>query len=278
MIGRRLGGPWTGRLYMVLAMWLVCICGISAAQSEREGRLRALEMVAEAVRDGDDVAVGRIDEGYKALIEEAPDDVEARVSYAGWLSDSDRNAEAYGVLVAGGSSVTDSVDAQRLLAELALRLGLTQEAARALTRVVELAPDSPGDRFHLANVLFLFRNELVPEFGASASDVMDVALLQFKRASELAPHSAEMARAYAEVFYTLDPPLWNEALDAWESIRNTHPQEADLANTHIARIALKLGRTDVARKALESVKAQRFDALIRKLTAKLEEQEASAGD
>lgn len=250
----------------------------AASPEEYSSRLLAIELAIEALPatgEQADAANRRIGEEFRALLDKFPDQLPVRVSFASWLADSGRNAEARELLVAAGRQVQCDPQALRLLSELSLRLGRIREAAQALRSVVEILPDSPIDHFHLGNILYLFRNDLTPDFGASPPDVLVAAMGQFRTARELAPHSPEMARAYAECFYLLDPPHWEEALDAWQYLRDIEATQSDFANTHIARVALRLGRPQLAREALDAINEPKYSLVKARLLEKVEALEKS---
>lgn len=269
--------PWSTYLCNFLLLTIIVTSSFaegSQTLSERAARLLAIEMAAELATAGDEAASQRIESAYKSLLADEPNYIESRISLASWLSDSERNEEAYSILVSQIEGLRDSPYGQRLMGELALRTGRAPEAAKALAQAVKLVPDSPGDHFHLANVLFLFRNELTPEFGKTPADVIETALGHFRIAMQLAPDSLQMAQAHAEIFYSIDPPRWEEALTAWEAIRDAHPEAADFANTHIVRIALKLGRTEQAKVALQAINSPRFDEMKQRFATKIRQAES----
>ena len=127
----------------------------------------------------------------------------------------------------------------------ALTRGDVIEARNQFRRAVDANPNVPTYHYDLGNVLFLFRHQLADPPGAAGSEKEMVASLeQFRLAADLAPHDAMLAQAYAETFYGLPTPDWPGALAAWEKVRLLNSPNDDLADSHLARISLRLGRPD----------------------------------
>ena len=74
----------------------------------------------------------------------------------------------------------------------------------------------------------------------------------------------EYARGYAETFYGVPDPDWSEAEAAWKHVLSLSPQ-ADFANLQLARVSLKLGHKEEARRFLDQIHDTRHDGLKQKL-------------
>ncbi len=152
--------------------------------------------------------------------------------------------------------------AAEALSEGSLRLGQTREAYRHFTLAVQARPDAALAHFNLGNVLYLFRHDLaglpgVPDEAAA----LDQALEHLRRASELAPTDVRMATGYAETFYILARPDWEQALAAWQKVLALSGGQTSLPNSHLARISLRLGRPEDARRYLDAIRDPAFDAM-----------------
>jgi cytochrome c-type biogenesis protein CcmH/NrfG len=65
------------------------------------------------------------------------------------------------------------------------------------------------------------------------------ALFQFREASRLAPTDLEYARAYAETFYGMPNPDWEEAQVAWQHyLELSTNQNRTFAYLQLARVSL----------------------------------------
>lgn len=159
-----------------------------------------------------------------------------------------------------------------------VQLGRTREAYTRFQQAVEAQPDVAAYHSDLANVLYLFRHDLMsPPIPALPDEqaALAQALAHFRRASELAPEDIRLAQAYAETFYIFAKPDWTQALAAWEAVRVLSGEKSDFANSHLARISLRLSKPDAAAEYLARIHDPLFDALKGKLLQKVEQQRGS---
>ena len=152
------------------------------------------------------------------------------------------------------------------LGSVDLELGRTREASEQLRRAVNASPGNAAYHFALANTLYLFRQEIATS-PAPADDqaVLTQALTEFQRAAELAPRNLGYAQGYAETFYMLAQPDWEQARTAWKAVLALDPANADYANLHLARVSLRLKHPAEAENYLTMIRDPGFDALKSKL-------------
>ncbi len=244
----------------------------AASEESPQSRLLALELVAGSLNGQDnktrETTAAELKLAYESLINEHQDYFPAVLSYARFLSTTGELQQAIGVLNGNGKSSSDPF-AQRLLGEIQLRIGNEMGAAKAFDKVAKITPDSASDHFHLANVLMMFRNHLVPDFGTSSEQVMDLAITHYLQARELAPQSLPMARAYAESFYFLDQERWPEALKAWQYCSSLDP--SPFSDIHQARILIKLEDFAAATRVLNAIQEKEYQNVKERLLGKIEE-------
>ena len=155
----------------------------------------------------------------------------------------------------------DAATADALGAEW-LRLGRVPEAAAQFDRAVDIQPDVAAYHTDLANVLYLFRKELLsPPARPDEQSVLREALEHFRRAAELSPASLPLAQAYAETFYIFAHPDWEQALAAWKAVLTLSGQNTDFANGHLARVSLRLRRPEDMETYLGRIHSPGFDGL-----------------
>ena len=148
------------------------------------------------------------------------------------------------------------------LGEAYLQAGLVRPACEQFERAVQARPDVSAYHFNLANVLYLFRHEvLAPPGRPDEQAALTEALAHFRRAAELAPSNLQTATAYAETFYIFAHPDWLQALAAWKAVLVLSGADTDLVNGHLARVSLRLGRPAEAESYLLQIRSPAFDAL-----------------
>jgi tetratricopeptide (TPR) repeat protein len=154
------------------------------------------------------------------------------------------------------------------LGSAALDRGDVRAACADFSRAVAARPDIARYHSEFGNVLYLFRHDLADPPGAAGSEAAMVASLeQFRLAASLAPLDTTLAEAYAQTFYMLAQPDWDRALAAWEKVRRLEEPQTDFANTHLARVSLRLGKADQAESYLRALQDPRFNGLKAKLHA-----------
>ncbi len=174
----------------------------------------------------------------------------------------------------------DPTDAETdsALGSARLRDGRAREAREEFQRAVDARPGVARYHYELANVLFLFRRELVtPPALPDEAAVLRESLAQFRRASELAADDVEFARAYAETFYGLPNPDWAEGLAAWLHVRALNASAPDFANGHLARVSLHLGKPEQAESYLALIRDPLFAPLKATLGRQAEQMKQKAG-
>lgn len=142
-------------------------------------------------------------------------------------------------------------------------LGDTTRAAGYFEKAVALAPRDALLHFNLGNELYLFRHELAtPE--APETSVVDRALSELRKASEIDPLNATYAKGYAETFYSIPVAKWAEAIKAWQHVYDISPDK-DFAAINLARVSIQMRNAPEARRYLREVTGASFAALKRKL-------------
>ena len=89
----------------------------------------------------------------------------------------------------------------------------------------------------------------------------------FKKAVELAPDRIEFSYRYAESFYDLEKPDWDEALKIWASLEEKAqtPRERGITRLQAANVLIKQGKLDHARMLLSLVTEPDLDGQKQKL-------------
>ena len=209
------------------------------------------------------------------LARKYPGEVAVQRATGDYLARDGQEAAALPFWEKGVQLAPRDADAFSRLGGLCLRLGRTREAYARLQTAVDLQPGNASYQFDLANVLYLFRQDLMSPPVPGLPDeqaALTQALGHFRRAAELAPGDARLAQAYAETFYVFAKPDWTQALAAWEAVRALSGEKSDFPNSHLARISLRLGRPDAAVEYLSRIHDPLFDDLKAKLLRKADQQ------
>ena len=185
----------------------------------------------------------RLGQLYAGLVTHYPDQAEVQKAAGEYYEQADQFDAA--VACWQRAEALDPRDASLAdaLGSLFLKDGRVRDACGHFEHAVAVRPDVAIYHFDLANVLYLFRKQLLappdrPDEGA----VLTEALAHFRLASKLAPADLRLAQAYAETFYLMPVPDWEQALAAWTTVLGLSGENTDFANGHLARVSLRLGR------------------------------------
>ncbi len=145
------------------------------------------------------------------------------------------------------------------------------DAANYFLAAIRLDPKQPLYHYELGKLLSDARDGLIKS-GEWTPDQIDHAMQEaFKRASELAPGNFILAWRYAESFYDVANPDWNEALKVWGNLETqvSPGLEKDTVRLQAANILIKQKRFGYARFLLNSVTAPQLKEQKQKLLDEL---------
>lgn len=211
-----------------------------------------------------DAALRRAQVEHEKTLQENPTSAPAHRAYAEFLSDNGNLRAA--IVHWRQAQKLDPGDAAtaNALGGGYLRAGHAAEAAEQFSRAVKLAGENPAYHFNLANVEFMLRHDLKAAWNVDTPELLEHALSEFRVASRLSPNDVEYARAYAETFYGMPNPDWVAAEAAWKHVLALSGQ-SDFAYLQLARISLKRGNANEARRCLAKLTDTRCATLKRKL-------------
>jgi tetratricopeptide (TPR) repeat protein len=147
--------------------------------------------------------------------------------------------------------------------------GKPLDAVSYFLSAIKLEPKEPLYHYQLGMLLYEARADFIRS-GEWTRDSVDHAMHEaFRRAAELAPDRVEFGYRYAESFYDLENPDWNEALKAWTGLESKAQSdlERQTMRLHEANVSLKQGKPDRAREILATVTASELQGQKQKLVA-----------
>jgi tetratricopeptide (TPR) repeat protein len=207
---------------------------ISADKKEKEAAANDHEKVVRA---------------YEELIQRYPNHAPARNAYAQFLWLIGRREPAFAQWTRAYQIDPSDAATASALGGYYLAAGEVPQALDFFQKAVALEPRNPLFHYQLGNAAFLFRHELEKSGDPKTPAALEFALEHLRVASELAPFNEDLARGYAETFYALPNPAWEQALAAWERYLELTTNK-QFAYSHIARVQIKLGRLEQARETM----------------------------
>ena len=192
---------------------------------------------------------------YDNIISENPDFVAAYVSYGLLLSRiGERKASVTFFLQA--NEIDPNIPlVKNQLGNYCIEEGEYEEALSYYLSAIKLAPEEPLYRYQLGTLLTEFRRFFIADELFSKETLEKKMHEAFQKAATLAPSDFGYAYRYAESFYDLREPNWEEALLLWETLEEMAPTnvEKQTAQLHRANIYLKQERFLGARLLLNKI-------------------------
>jgi tetratricopeptide (TPR) repeat protein len=210
-------------------------------------------------------AIDHLDAVFTGLEAKYPQSATVLDEHGNFLFSVNRSPEAFVKWRAAEKLDGNNADVCEHLGACWLNSGETRRAMGYFQRAVALAPEDASLHFVLGNELYLFRHELTTSQEPETA-VVDRALAELRKASDLEPQDAEYAMGYADTFYSIPVSKWPDALKAWQHCYDI-AGDKDMAAINLARISLQMKDMAGARKYLDLVHGPAFQALRKKLTA-----------
>ena len=180
----------------------------------------------------------RVEQIYYQLVRDNPRSVPAQNALAAFLW---KNGKAEAAVLHWRTAQLlepENGEAASSLGGAYLRMGRVRQAAEQFLLAVRFESDNPDYHFDLGNIEFVLRDDLTAAWKIDSEELLQRALFQFREASRLAPTDLEYARAYAETFYGMPNPDWEEAQIAWQHYLELSTNR-NFGYLQLARVSLK---------------------------------------
>jgi len=215
----------------------------------------------------------RLEGDYRHFLNDHPQHARAMVAYGDLLYDE--HNEEDGVRWWEKAIVADPREAYAYnsLANHYGHCGRAADALRYYAKAIELAPTEPVFRFNWATTCQLFRKESHSVYGWDTEEIFERSLAQFRSARDLAPQDYDLSTAYAQTFYQMPKPDWTEAYKAWQFClnQNLDPQQRDFVRANLARVCIRMGRSDEAKEWAAKLPPGEQDLIRRSIERKIAE-------
>lgn len=268
------------------AVAAVSFCPLRAADSESmaEHTLRQIvdrqkQLFADAEKQGD-----RLDEDafhaqaqslaheYDRLLAANQNFAAGYASYGYFLGKVGMRKEGVAILLKANQLDPNIPFVKNQIGNYLAEEGKPIDAAQYFLAAIKLAPNEPLYHYQLGTLLTEGRDTFLKS-GEWNRPALDKAMHEaFRRAAELAPDRFEFSYRYAESFYDLENPDWNDALKTWQVLETKaqSPIEQQTMKLHEANAYLKLGKPDQAKPLLDAVTIADLQGQKQKLVVQLE--------
>jgi tetratricopeptide (TPR) repeat protein len=192
---------------------------------------------------------------YENFILLHPDHASARLAYGSFLNDTHDEEGAVAQWDKARQLEPTNPAAWNNLANYYGHRGPVKTAFEYYGKAIELDGRESVYYHNLAVTVYMFRPDACEFYHLTEQQVFDKALELYRKAIELDPDNFVLFSDYAESFYGTNPPRWQDGLAAWtDALKIAHDDvERQGVHIHLARINLKLGHFDAARRSLDAV-------------------------
>ncbi len=269
------------RFFLILSLSLAL--PLAAAESESLAQ-RTLRQIAErqrtlletAAKQGDKLdeeafrtQLQELTHSYERLLHDSPNNAEVFAAYGYLLRKVDMRKQAAAMLLKANQLDSDIPLVKNQLGNLLAEDGRPLDALPYFMAAIKLSPKEPLYHYQVGTLLHEAQDDFLKS-GEWTRTALDHATHgAFKTAAELAPDRFEFGYRYAESFYDLAEPQWEEALKVWAALEEKadSPIERQTLRLHAANILLKQGHADRAQLLLGTVTEPELQGQKQKLIA-----------
>jgi predicted Zn finger-like uncharacterized protein len=208
------------------------ITALTALAAERADDAEVLLYLGHAERQRDPPDDASAEQHFRAAIGAAPDQFPAYVALAELFFETDRTADAGGVLEQAASRVPESAEVRLALGNFELRRDRMPAAIEHLRRALELDPDLPAAHFALG-------------VAQRRSGRLDDAAATFERLARIDPRHPRLALERGLLFEARGESA--RAVEAYQAAWNENQDDMDLL--------LRLGAAQVAANQMDAAEA-----------------------
>ena len=203
-----------------------------------------------------------VKEAYETFLSAHPNHVQARLTFASFLSDIGEEQAALPHLQ---KAVEINPRLPAAWNNLANHYGHNSNGKKAFAcyeKAIALNPQEPLYYHSFGAVVFLFRNEAKEYYQLTNTEALDKALSLYKKALELDLENFDLAEDIAQTYYgirTSDQPSKmarpHAALAAWQYAAALAPSEFEKQGVriHLARVYLEMENSEQAKRELNQV-------------------------
>jgi tetratricopeptide (TPR) repeat protein len=210
---------------------------------------------------------------YEDFLSRHPNHASARLAFGGFLDEMHDEEGAVDQWDKARELDPKNPAAWNCLANYYGHRGPVKKAFEYYAKAIELDGTESIYYHNLATTVYLFRVDAGEYYHLTEQQVFDKALELYRKAIKLAPDDFELFCDYAKSFYGIKPPRWQEGLAAWTDALKIARDDAEREEVyiHLARINLKLGHYDDARRRLNEVTNSMYATLKNRITRNLNE-------
>lgn len=215
--------------------------------------------------------VEQICQSYETLLRANPTMAEGYAAYGYLLMKTGMRREAIAILLKANQLNKELPLVKNQIGNFLAEEGRTLDALPYFLSAIELSPDEPLYHYQLGTLLYEAREDFLKS-GEWTRQAIDRSMHDaFRKAAELAPENFSFTYRYAESFYDLETPQWDEALAAWKTVEKkaTLPFDQQTVRLHQANVLIHQKKFIEAQLLMTTVTDEKLGPQKQKLVAQL---------
>lgn len=192
---------------------------------------------------------------YDSFLTEAPDHLYGHILYGKFLRDVGEFEQANIIFLRANQINPNVAVVKQQIGNYFAETGEYVVALPYFLAATELEPNEPVYHYQLGELIHRYRAFLIDD-GAFQREPLDQQMLAaFRRAVHLQRENLNFRFRYAEAYFDLQTPRWEDALRAWQALAamELSDREVDVARLQTARVLIQLQRHGEARPLIEAV-------------------------
>lgn len=194
-------------------------------------------------------------DGYESLIAQAPNYAPAFVSYGLMLNRTGNRDESYAMFRKADSLDNGIPVVKNQLGNYMAEEGNYIEAYTLFLLARDLDPKESLYEYQMGSVLLAYHDQYITEGLFTASEIDRQIQSHFKQAMKKNPKDLSLKIRYAQSFFDIDNPNWEDALVVWQQLYDAAGSEYEqqMVRLYTARVRFELGHHTAARKLLKQI-------------------------
>jgi tetratricopeptide (TPR) repeat protein len=268
------------RFFLILALVALPLAA-EESESLAKRTLRQIEerqrtLLEDAAKQGDKlegesfrVQLQEVSHSYERYLQDNPNSAEAYAAYGYLLRKVDMRKQAAAMLLKANELNGDMPLVKNQIGNLLAEDGRPRDALPYFLAAIKLMPKQPLYHYQLGTLLHEAKDDFLKSGEWTRAALEQATHGAFKTAAELAPDRFEFGYRYAESFYDLEEPQWDEALKVWAALEEKAgtPIERQTLRLHAANILIKQGQKERAKVLLDTVTEPELQGQKQKLIA-----------
>lgn len=200
---------------------------------------------------------------YENFITHNPNFADAYLLYGKLLRTIGEKTLAHAAFIKANKIDPNMPVAKQQIANYLTETGNYSLALAYMLQAAELSPNEAQYHYQLGEILYTYKDTFIQEKILTPESFDNQMLTAFEKAKNLKPEERVLGLRYAEAFYDLCIPQWEQALSEWEKLKQSAPNQLaeQITDLHKARILIILNKIEDAKQCLNQITDSKLQSL-----------------